>query len=196
LAKIIQDQFGIGARRSSPLWARESRQGWSSRHGSGIIGVADSQELSLVPAITLRNYLTSDRAAACALHDRAAVVEMQGACDLRAFIPLAEDAVDGEDFDQATKTVACRNKQLLGFVGVDGNEVTWLYVDPDEFGQGVGRQLLKAGLANIQGLARVHVLAANHRALGLYGSEGFSIVRRIETRKNGYPCTVVEMTRC
>lgn len=149
-----------------------------------------------MPTITLRDYLKSDRPAACALHDRAAVIEMQGACDPRAFVPLADDVADGEDFDLAKKTVACRNGQVVGFVGVDGNEVTWLYVAPEEFGQGVGRQLLKAGLAAIKGLARVHVLAANKRALGLYGSEGFSIVRYIETEKNGYPCTVVEMTRC
>jgi mycothiol synthase len=87
-----------------------------------------------------------------------------------------------------------RDGRLLGFAaseprrlaegGVQPDAEIWtIGVHPDEQGRGLGRQLLRAGVAYLRGLGVVTVhLSVNGRnpaALGLYESEGFE---RVATR--------------
>ncbi len=70
----------------------------------------------------------------------------------------------------------CRNGLLP-----DGGEVDVLAVRPDAQGEGLGRALLRWGVAWLtgQGAARIHLLVdgENDAALGLYRSEGFAVRR-------------------
>jgi len=145
--------------------------------------------------IRIRAYGQADRQAAVDIHDRARPIELQGSCDARAFVPLAEDAEDCQEFLNAKKLVAERGGQVLGFVGIEDDQVGWLYVDPDCARQGIGRQLLRQALLLINKAARVFVLDGNQPALELYLSEGFKRFDQFSSDNHGYPCTVVMLIR-
>jgi ribosomal protein S18 acetylase RimI-like enzyme len=143
--------------------------------------------------VVIRPYRDSDYAAVCAVHDRARPDELQGSCDPRAFVPLAEDRKDAESFRRSRKDVACLGDQVVGFVGTDGTYLSWLYVDPAYYRQGIGRRLLRLGLERIGPQAWTVALAANVRARRLYESEGFLVVRTYQGSNAAHPCECVQL---
>jgi ribosomal protein S18 acetylase RimI-like enzyme len=72
--------------------------------------------------------------------------------------------------------VATEGERVLGFVALDDDEVTWLYVDPAAYRGGVGRALLRHAVAAGGDCVETTVLQGNDTALQLYLSEGFVIV--------------------
>jgi ribosomal protein S18 acetylase RimI-like enzyme len=145
--------------------------------------------------VELRDYHQNDWTRVCSIHDQARPIELAGSCDPRAFVPLAEDRDDLEQFQACRKLVACVNDIIVGFVGINDSEVGWLYVDPEISRNGVGRQLLRRCLAEISGAACVFVLDGNKPAIHLYQSEGFAVVNSFKSKNNGYPCTVLELSQ-
>ncbi len=145
-------------------------------------------------AIKIRPYESSDWQRVCQIHDASRPHELKGSCDPRAFVPIEQDP-EVADLRKSQKLVAVEGEEVVGFVGVDGDYLAWLYVDPDYYGKGIGRKLLQAGLAHIPGKAWTIALAGNHKALGLYQSEGFTEVRRYESENAGYPCTCLRLER-
>lgn len=143
----------------------------------------------------IRKYEDNDWFAVCSIHDKARPIELKGSCDENAFVPLAEDESDLENFTVSHKFVACINGKVVGFVGIKDREVTWLYVDPSEFGRGIGRRLLQYGLANIRDKATTYVLEGNEHACKLYKSEGFKVTEQFNSQNNGYPCTVLKLSQ-
>jgi ribosomal protein S18 acetylase RimI-like enzyme len=144
-------------------------------------------------SIIIREYCDGDWAAVCAVHDRARPDELRGSCDPRAFVPLAADQEDAANFQRSRKFVACVAGQIVGFVGVDGTYLSWLYVDPAWCGRGIGRKLLRLGVRLIGPQAWTVVLEGNSRARRLYESEGFHVVRTREGVNAGYPCTSLQL---
>ena len=145
--------------------------------------------------LTIREYQQEDWLVTCSIHDKARLIELQGSCDERAFVSLAEDKSDFEDFHRSKKYVACISDAIVGFVGIDETEVTWLYVDPNTHGKGIGRRLLQEGLANIHTKASTYVLEGNTCARKLYKSEDFKEIKQFKSKNNGYPCTVLELSQ-
>lgn len=146
-----------------------------------------------VDSVIIRAYCDADWPAVCAVHDRARPDELRGSCDPRAFVPLAADQEDAADFQRSRKFVACLADQIVGFVGVDGTYLSWLYVDPAYYGQGIGRQLLRWGVDLMGPQAWTVVLMGNTRARRLYEKEGFRVVRTSEGFNAGYPCTSMQL---
>ncbi|EKV00992.1 acetyltransferase [Leptolyngbya sp. PCC 7375] len=155
-----------------------------------------SMSTQLIPQspILLRAYCDDDWSVVCDIHDRARPHELKGSCDANSFLPLAEDPEDIDNFHRSEKFVACIQGQVVGFVGVDDNLVAWLYVDPDYFGIGIGRELLQLGLELAGPQAWTVVLSGNTRARRLYASEGFQVVHTFEGSNAGYPCTCLELS--
>jgi GNAT superfamily N-acetyltransferase len=148
-----------------------------------------------VGELVTRDYQETDWQQVRLIHDQARPIELEGSCDPRAFTPLADDESDLAEFQQCQKVVACLDDRVVGFVGISGVEIGWLYVDPDESGKGVGRFLLKTALEAIKTSASVYVLDGNKRAINLYLSEGFSIVDTFKSDNNGYACTVLKLSQ-
>ncbi|MEL7508973.1 MAG: GNAT family N-acetyltransferase [Cyanobacteria bacterium J06633_23] len=142
--------------------------------------------------ILLRAYCDGDWSAVCSIHDRARPYELDG-CDPQTFLPLADDPEDIENFERAEKFVACIGERVVGFIGVDETLLSWLYVDPNYFGKGIGRELLQLGLELTGPAAWTVVTAGNIRARQLYASEGFHVVHTFEGAMAGYPCTCLEL---
>lgn len=140
-------------------------------------------------AVTIRAYTDADWPAVCTVHDRARPAELDGSCDPRAFVPLADDQEDRENFQRSQKFVATINGKIVGFSGVDGTYLSWLYVDPAFWGRGIGRHLLRHAVNIIGPQVWTVVLAENARAQCLYKNEGFQVVRTSQGSNAGYPCT-------
>jgi len=96
--------------------------------------------------ISIREYEDSDWEPICQVHDRIRPDELRGSCDPRAFVPLAEDTGDEEDSRRSHKLIARDGERVAGFARVDGAYVSWLYLDPDHHGRGIGRRLLRPGM--------------------------------------------------
>jgi ribosomal protein S18 acetylase RimI-like enzyme len=143
--------------------------------------------------LSIRAYRDDDWLAVCAVHDRARPDELLGSCDPGAFVPLAAEQEGTANFQRSRKFVACLGEQIVGFVGVDGTYLSWLYVDPAYYRQGIGRRLLRLGVALIGPQAWTVALVGNMRAQQLYESEGFQVVRTFESTNAGYPCTCAEL---
>jgi ribosomal protein S18 acetylase RimI-like enzyme len=144
--------------------------------------------------ITYRAYEDNDWKAICQIHDRARPDELIGSCDPRGFIPIEQDK-EVEDLKRSRKFVATEDGKVVGFVGVDGDYLAWLYIDPDYYGKGIGRALLRIGIREIGDGAWTVVLDGNKKAISLYESEGFQEIGRFDGDNNGYPCTCLKMKR-
>jgi ribosomal protein S18 acetylase RimI-like enzyme len=142
--------------------------------------------------ITYRDYQDFDWNAICNIHDRARPDELKGSCDPRAIIPIEQDP-EVEDLKRSRKFVACDGDKVVGFVAVDEKYVSFLYVDPNHYGQGIGRKLLQTATEWIGEGAWTIVLDGNQRAITLYESEGYREVRRFVSDNAGYPCTCLRM---
>ncbi len=148
--------------------------------------------------IQIRDYEEPDWPRSREIHDLARPVELEGSCDPHAFVPLADDKDDLTQFLEAKKFVAHRDDRIVGFVGTEATDIGWLYVDPAETRQGIGRILLQHAIDHIHATApgkpiSVYVLGGNIPAQTLYRSEGFSLVREFQSENNGYPCAVQEL---
>jgi ribosomal protein S18 acetylase RimI-like enzyme len=144
--------------------------------------------------ITYREYQKSDWDAICNIHDRARPDELKGSCDPRAFIPIQQDP-EVEGLKRSRKFVACDGDRVVGFVALDEKYVSFLYVDPDYYGRGLGRNLLQIAGDTIGEGAWTIVLDGNRRAISLYESGGYREVRRFASDNAGYPCTCLRMER-
>jgi putative acetyltransferase len=107
-------------------------------------------------------------------------------------VPLAEDP-EAEDIHRSHKLVACEGERAVGFIGVDGTYISYLYVEPDHYGRGIGRRLLRLGVGLTGPAAHTTALAAKARAIVLFESEGFRAVRTFDGQNAGYACTCVQL---
>jgi ribosomal protein S18 acetylase RimI-like enzyme len=144
--------------------------------------------------ILLRSFQPADWKAICRIHDLARPDELKGSCDPRAFVPIEEDQ-EVEHLKNCMKLVAVVDGAVVGFIGIDGGYIGWLYIQPDFYGQGIGRKLLKSGLEHVTEKAWTIALDGNTRAIHLYQSEGFLEVNRYNSDNAGYPCTCVRLER-
>lgn len=129
-------------------------------------------------AIKIRTYSDDDWDGIARIHDAARLDELRGSVGVEAFLTLAQTA-EGEGLFDGQLWVAEDDGTVTGFVALDDDEVTWLYVGPQHYRQGVGRALLRHALAAAGPRVQVTVLDGNPAAVALYLSEGFTIT---ETR--------------
>ena len=148
-----------------------------------------------VSDISTREYEERDWPEVSKIHDLARPIELEGSCDPRAFVRLADDKNDLPEFLNSRKLVACYETRIVGFIGIDASTIGWLYVDPKETGKGIGRYLVRQALVRIKQGASVFVLDGNVKAISLYKSEAFEVVDRFESDNSGYPCTVLKMSQ-
>nr|WP_212989281.1 GNAT family N-acetyltransferase [Actinoplanes auranticolor] len=124
--------------------------------------------------VLIRAYDDSDWPALCRIHDAARLDELRDSAGLDAFLTL-EQTAEGEGLFDGQLWVAETDAGVTGFVALDGDEITWLYVDPAHYRRGIGRALLRHALAHTGDHAEVTVLDGNPPALALYRSEGFVV---------------------
>jgi ribosomal protein S18 acetylase RimI-like enzyme len=141
--------------------------------------------------IELRYYKTDDWDAIATIHDQARLDELRVSVGIDAFLSLA-DTAESEGLFEGEVWVACDGETVVGFVAFADSEVTWLYVAPGYYRQGIGRMLLRHAIAQCGETVKTSVLSGNNTALQLYLSEGFKIVETKTGKLNGneqFPAT-------
>jgi ribosomal protein S18 acetylase RimI-like enzyme len=127
----------------------------------------------------LRAYQDSDWPRLCEIHDLARMIELRSAGLIDAFLSL-EQTAHAEGLFDGQVTVAVVDDGVQGFVAVDGDELTWLYVHPASSRRGIGRTLVRHAISSHPGRLTAEVLVGNDTALALYLSEGFKVLRRVD----------------
>lgn len=127
--------------------------------------------------ISIRPYQAIDWHRLCEVHDMARQDELALTVGVEAFRKLTETFQDEGLFDDEL-VVADLNGVVAGFVAFSQSEVTWLYVDPTFYRQGLGRALLQHAMLNAIGPMRIDLLEGNQPAQALYEKEGFVVAER------------------
>lgn len=132
----------------------------------------------------IRPYRVDDWPHICRVHDAARVFELAASGMPEAFLSL-EQTGEAEGLFDATLLVAEVDGEVAGFAGFMYDEVTWLYVEPARYRQGIGRALLGAVLRAAGKSLSLDVLVGNAAALALYQSAGFKIIDTISGKLAG-----------
>ncbi|KAF2413457.1 GNAT family N-acetyltransferase [Microbacterium sp. B35-04] len=126
-------------------------------------------------SVGIRPYESQDWDDISRIHDAARLDELRGAGLLEAYLSLA-DTYENEGLFDDKVWVAESGGRVVGFiagsVGDEGGEITWIYVDPAFYRQGIGRALVEHFLARAGGPVELEVLDGN-AAREFYESLGF-----------------------
>ena len=82
--------------------------------------------------------------------------------------------------------------QILGFMGISGDNLEMLFVESACMGQGIGKMLLLHAINNLD-IARVDVNEQNEQALRFYEHFGFRTTSRSELDGTGKPFPILHM---
>ncbi len=88
--------------------------------------------------------------------------------------------------------VKAHTGQIAGFMGMAGENLEMLFLHPNYWGQGMGRALLKEGIASY-GLSQLTVNEQNPQAVGFYQQLGFVPYRRTALDTEGRPYPLLYM---
>jgi GNAT superfamily N-acetyltransferase len=123
------------------------------------------------------------------LEDAAAIGDVfVRARDEMTYLPRISDAVrpqlGGWFLDRAELWVAEEDGRVVGFAGVEGDELSHLYVDPRAQGRGVGSALLEQAKSLRQDGLELWVFQKNDGARRFYERHGFRLVRLTDGAEN------------
>jgi putative acetyltransferase len=92
----------------------------------------------------------------------------------------------------ASFLVVTNSEVVLGFMGMTENKIDSLFVDPKNFGKGIGKYFIKHALSHHAQLY-VDVNEDNHQAKIFYEKMGFIVIDRSETDDEGRPFPILKM---
>ncbi|KTF13708.1 GNAT family N-acetyltransferase [Pseudoalteromonas sp. H105] len=121
----------------------------------------------------------------CKTHDKSRLIELNLTVGTMAFKSL-QDSFEEEELFAGKLFVAENHSGVLGFIAYTPYEISWLYVNPSNFRQGVGTRLLKLALNDTLRPVEVSVLSNNEPAINLYQKCGFDIVKTQTGKLNGF----------
>lgn len=87
---------------------------------------------------------------------------------------------------------ADEQQQWQGFIGVQGDKIEMLFVDPAARGTGIGRQLVEYAIATLH-VRDVDVNEQNPQAVGFYAHMGFAVFDRSAFDDQGNPFPLLHM---
>ncbi|RZK54102.1 MAG: GNAT family N-acetyltransferase [Pedobacter sp.] len=84
------------------------------------------------------------------------------------------------------------NKEIVGFVGINGDMLQMLFLHPDAIGKGVGKALVNFAI-NKKRINNVDVNEQNEQAVGFYKHLGFEVENRFAVDDAGKPYPILSM---
>lgn len=108
--------------------------------------------------------------------------------DIRHLTPFVGEAIRGVE----TLLVMYQGNRPLAFMGVENRKIEMLFVAPDCFGNGFGKQLVRIAIEQY-GVCYVDVNEQNPQAEGFYRHLGFRTFERTETDGQGNPFPILRM---
>lgn len=85
-----------------------------------------------------------------------------------------------------------KNLEFTGFMGIAGDNIEMLFINPAARGKGIGKKLLIYAIKH-QKVKRVDVNEQNAQAIGFYKHLGFHVVNRSEFDGAGKPYPILHM---
>ena len=110
--------------------------------------------------------------------------------EIQAIAPQVPDALAQVPILVVAEEAGCP----VGFLGVAGEMIEMLFLDPGSRGQGLGRRLLTYAVERC-GARQVCVNEQNPQALGFYEHLGFRVCRRTATDEQGRPYPLLYLAR-
>jgi ribosomal protein S18 acetylase RimI-like enzyme len=89
--------------------------------------------------------------------------------------------------------VAERAGVVVGFSGIHGNTVSWLFVHPLHRRALIAETLLQIAIVGVQGNIELNVVKSNEAAVRLYEKLGFNNLREVTGSFNGQDCQVLRL---
>lgn len=108
--------------------------------------------------------------------------------DIRHLTPFVGEAIRGVE----TLLVLYQGSRPVAFMGVENRKIEMLFVAPDCFGNGFGKQLVRIAIEQY-GVCYVDVNEQNPQAEGFYRHLGFRTFERTETDGQGNPFPILRM---
>ena len=113
--------------------------------------------------------------------------------DIAFYRPLTAKILAGGSLELWVLTDAA--DQPIGFIGLEGQSIEALFLDPTFLGRGGGRRLVAHAQALRGGALTVDVNEENAPAIGFYTTLGFVVVARSALDDTGRPHPVLHMRR-
>jgi putative acetyltransferase len=113
--------------------------------------------------------------------------------DILFYRPLVAEYLAGAS--SALWVLADESNHAIGFLGVDGDSIAALFIDPAHRGKGGGRRLVSHALDLRPGALTVDVNEQNTQARGFYEALGFAAVGRSPVDEFGRPLPILHMRR-
>jgi putative acetyltransferase len=109
------------------------------------------------------------------------------------YITLLRELVENRYLD-AVMLICCRDRQrrIAGFAGVAAGKVEMLFIGPAYRGQGVGKQLLRYAIEQLNA-CELDVNEQNTQAIGFYFKQGFEVVGRSQHDGMGQPYPLLHL---
>ena len=122
--------------------------------------------------MTIRAYLPTDWDIICSLWNRAKPIELEGTCDTSLLVPLEQDTTMQQYFNKS-EIFVLEDTTILGFCGLIGDLISWMYVDPEYARQGFGTKMLDYLVKYHPGSLHLRVGSGNAHAINFYLKHGF-----------------------
>lgn len=93
-----------------------------------------------------------------------------------------------------TLVVKFENDIPIAFMGIENHKIEMLFVTPEQFNKGVGREFIELALSKFA-VEYVDVNEQNPQAVGFYKHMGFEAFERTEFDEQGNPFPILKMKR-
>lgn len=110
--------------------------------------------------------------------------------DIQFFLPLVRELLSSNQLE--LWVLASDTNMLIGFMGLSGNSLEAMFLDPDHLRAGHGRRLV-AHARELKGALSVEVNEQNPAARQFYEACGFAVVGRSEHDGTGRPFPLLHM---
>lgn len=144
--------------------------------------------------IEIRPYGPHDWAGVCMVHDQARRIEVAEYMPADAVPTMDESVVeDGGFFESNVYVARDGSDEILGFIAVHGDELSWLYVAPAAHRRGVGTRLVEHVREELGPDGFVLCALENRAGFTFYQAVGFQPVAVFPGSTRGHPCICVRM---
>lgn len=98
--------------------------------------------------------------------------------------------------NEITHLIIAENElnEPVAFMGIDDKKLEMLFIDPDERGKGLGKELITYGIAHYD-INELGVNEQNEQATAFYKHMGFQTYNRSETDEQGNPYPILYMKK-
>jgi ribosomal protein S18 acetylase RimI-like enzyme len=141
----------------------------------------------------IRSYCADDWPAVREIYDLSKPDELRGVLEPSAIPHLDVDPEMLALFRNSQIVVMEQSNRVIGFGGIRGSTITWLFVHPQYRRKGVGAELVRALLTRIEGPVTLNVVADNLAARRLYERLGFAVEREFLGKFKGHECRAAKL---